>query len=109
VSILQLPHSTGLRGAFAPPRPISERNCDYLQGASQQQGNIDLKITAISLTNNALLLTLNKSEFGQISELKIEDWSRLIPQSEGYAKEFNLSIDLTSDVIAAYKSKTKPN
>jgi tRNA(fMet)-specific endonuclease VapC len=40
-------------------------------------GNMDLKIAAISLTNNALLLTRNKLDFGQIVELRIEDWSRL--------------------------------
>jgi tRNA(fMet)-specific endonuclease VapC len=38
-------------------------------------GNMDLKIAAIALVNNAILLTRNKSDFGQIMELKIEDWS----------------------------------
>jgi tRNA(fMet)-specific endonuclease VapC len=41
-------------------------------------GNMDLKIAAISLTNDALLLTRNKSDFGQILELRTEDWSRSI-------------------------------
>jgi tRNA(fMet)-specific endonuclease VapC len=46
-----------------------------LRKAYPRLGNMDLKIAAISLTNNALLLTRNKSDFGQILELRIEDWS----------------------------------
>ncbi|MEG4348012.1 type II toxin-antitoxin system VapC family toxin [Microcoleus sp. A003_D6] len=38
-------------------------------------GNMDLKIAAITLINNATLLTRNKSDFGQVVELRIEDWS----------------------------------
>lgn len=38
-------------------------------------GNMDLKIAAITLINNATLLTRNKSDFGQVLELRIEDWS----------------------------------
>jgi tRNA(fMet)-specific endonuclease VapC len=38
-------------------------------------GNMDLKIAAICLTNNAILLTRNVSDFGQIVKLQIEDWS----------------------------------
>jgi tRNA(fMet)-specific endonuclease VapC len=37
---------------------------------------MDLKIAAITLTNEkAILLTRNESDFRQISELQIEDWS----------------------------------
>ncbi len=38
-------------------------------------GNMDLKIAAIVLTNNAILLTRNESDFGQIAELRTEDWT----------------------------------
>ena len=38
-------------------------------------GNMDLKIAAITLTNKAILLTRNESDFRQISELQIENWS----------------------------------
>ena len=39
-------------------------------------GNMDLKIAAIALIRDATLLTRNYSDFGKITELKIEDWSR---------------------------------
>jgi tRNA(fMet)-specific endonuclease VapC len=46
-----------------------------LRKAYPRLGNMDLKIAAISLTNNAILLTRNTSDFGQIAELRTEDWS----------------------------------
>ncbi|MBD2500386.1 type II toxin-antitoxin system VapC family toxin [Anabaena azotica] len=48
-----------------------------LRKAYPRLGNMDLKIAAICLTNNATLLTRNTSDFGQIGELRIEDWSKL--------------------------------
>ncbi|WP_232251409.1 type II toxin-antitoxin system VapC family toxin [Oscillatoria acuminata] len=36
---------------------------------------MDLKIAAISLVQNATLLTCNESDFGIIQELSIENWS----------------------------------
>ena len=47
-----------------------------LRTAYPRLGNMDLKIAAISLINNATLLTRNKSDFGQLIELQIEDWSK---------------------------------
>lgn len=47
-----------------------------LRKAYPRLGNMDLKIAAISLINNATLLTRNKSDFGQIVELRIDDWSK---------------------------------
>lgn len=38
-------------------------------------GTMDLKIAAITLTNSAVLLTRNASDFGQLLELRIEDWT----------------------------------
>ena len=38
-------------------------------------GNMDLKIAAIALTTKGILLTRNQSDFGQIIELTIENWS----------------------------------
>ena len=36
---------------------------------------MDLKIAAIARVNQAILLTRNMSDFGQISDLSIEDWT----------------------------------
>jgi tRNA(fMet)-specific endonuclease VapC len=38
-------------------------------------GTMDLKIAAIALVNQTVLLTLNGSDFGQIAGLQIEDWT----------------------------------
>ncbi|MFN5513451.1 MAG: type II toxin-antitoxin system VapC family toxin [Cyanobacteriota bacterium] len=46
-----------------------------LRKAYPRLGNMDLKIAAISLINNAILITRNISDFGQIIELRTEDWS----------------------------------
>ncbi|MBV9388743.1 MAG: type II toxin-antitoxin system VapC family toxin [Chroococcidiopsidaceae cyanobacterium CP_BM_ER_R8_30] len=46
-----------------------------LRKAYPRLGNMDLKIAAIALTNNAILLTRNQSDFGQIVELRTKDWS----------------------------------
>lgn len=47
-----------------------------LRKAYPRLGSMDLKIAAIALTQNAILLTCNKSDFGQILELRIENWAR---------------------------------
>jgi tRNA(fMet)-specific endonuclease VapC len=44
-----------------------------LRKAFPRTGNMDLKIAAIALTHNAILLTRNESDFRQIVELRIED------------------------------------
>lgn len=46
-----------------------------LRKAYPRMGNMDLRIAAIALTNHATLLTRNGSDFGQIVELQIEDWT----------------------------------
>ncbi len=50
---------------------------EHLRKAYPRLGNMDLKIAAIALTNNATLLTRNYSDFGQITELNTEDWSAI--------------------------------
>ncbi len=46
-----------------------------LRKAYPRIGNMDLRIAAIALTNNAILLTRNESDFGQIVELHTENWT----------------------------------
>ena len=38
-------------------------------------GTMDLKISAIAISNNAVLLTRNNQDFSRISDLNFEDWS----------------------------------
>jgi tRNA(fMet)-specific endonuclease VapC len=47
----------------------------HLRKVYPRLGKMDLKIAAISLTNNAILLTRNSSDFKQIGELQTSDWS----------------------------------
>lgn len=38
-------------------------------------GSMDLKIAAIAIVNNAILLTRNLKDFSQIEDLRVEDWT----------------------------------
>jgi predicted nucleic acid-binding protein len=46
------------------------------EGRNIQIGTMDLKIAAITLTNDATLLSRNLADFGKIPGLRVEDWSR---------------------------------
>ncbi len=46
-----------------------------LQKARVRIGTMDLKIAAITLANDATLLTRNLSDFGKVPGLKVEDWA----------------------------------
>ena len=60
---------------MVPFNRIAALKHQYLRKAHPRLGNMDLKIAAISLVNNATLLTRNVSDFRKITELNVEDWS----------------------------------
>ena len=51
------------------------REFNRLRKMYRRLGTMDLKIAAITIFNNSVLLTRNLSDFGQISGLSIEDWT----------------------------------
>ncbi len=46
-----------------------------LRKAYSRLGKMDLKIAAVCLTSDAILLTRNLADFGQIAVLQTEDWT----------------------------------
>jgi len=48
---------------------------ERLKQAKIRIGTMDLKIAAIAIANDALLVSRNLSDFTKVSGLKIEDWS----------------------------------
>ena len=51
------------------------REFNRLRKVYPRLGTMDLKIAAIVRVNQAILLTRNISDFGQIADLSIEDWT----------------------------------
>lgn len=64
---------------IVPFNHIAALEYQRLRKAYPRLGSMDLKIAAISLANNAILLTRNGSDFGQLIELRTEDWSKITP------------------------------
>jgi len=48
---------------------------EELRRARIRIGTMDLRIAAIALTNNALLLSRNLSDFRKVPGLRVEDWT----------------------------------
>lgn len=46
-----------------------------LRATKTRVGTMDLKIAAVVLANNAILLTRNMTDFGKVPGLQAEDWS----------------------------------
>lgn len=53
----------------------SESQFQHLRAALPRVGTLDLKIAAIALTNGLMVLTRNRSDFGRVPGLVLEDWS----------------------------------
>ena len=49
---------------------------DRLRHSRIRIGSMDLKIAAISLAHEALLLSSNVKDYQQVPNLKVEDWTR---------------------------------
>jgi tRNA(fMet)-specific endonuclease VapC len=49
---------------------------EQLRRTYRRLGTMDLKIAAIAVVQDAVVLTRNLSDFNQVSELKAEDWSQ---------------------------------
>ena len=48
---------------------------DELRAAKLKLGTMDLKIAAIALTRNALLLSANRRDFDAVPGLRVENWA----------------------------------
>jgi tRNA(fMet)-specific endonuclease VapC len=55
--------------------PSAAQTYSQLRKALPRLGAMDLKIAAIALTNQAIVLTRNQRDFGLVPGLSIEDWS----------------------------------
>jgi tRNA(fMet)-specific endonuclease VapC len=48
---------------------------DDLESRNLRVGRMDLRIAAIAMSRNLILLTRNRADFGKIAGLTIEDWT----------------------------------
>jgi tRNA(fMet)-specific endonuclease VapC len=49
---------------------------DELRRSRLRVGSMDLKIAAIALTHDAILLSSNRKDFDQVPDLRVEDWTK---------------------------------
>jgi tRNA(fMet)-specific endonuclease VapC len=59
---------------IAPFDEAAADQFDALRAAKIRLGSMDLKIAAIALVNQALLLSANRSDFEQVPALRVENW-----------------------------------
>ncbi len=60
---------------LVPFDAASELQFQRLRAMRLRVGTLDLKIAAIALTNGLTVLTRNRSDFGRVPGLALEDWS----------------------------------
>lgn len=60
---------------LVPYDQASENHFQQLRASRLRVGTQDLKIAAIALANNVVLLTRNRRDFGQVTGLVLDDWS----------------------------------
>jgi tRNA(fMet)-specific endonuclease VapC len=63
------------RFPFIPFDQASENQFQQLVSLRLRIGTQDLKIAAIALANNLILLTRNRRDFGRVPGLTLDDWS----------------------------------
>ena len=63
------------RFPVVPFDDASETQFQALRKAKVRAGTLDLKIAAVALANRLTVLTRNRSDFGRVPGLRIEDWS----------------------------------
>lgn len=54
---------------------VAAREFERIKKLYPRLGTMDLKIASIALANQAVVLTRNSRDFGQIAGLSIEDWT----------------------------------
>jgi tRNA(fMet)-specific endonuclease VapC len=60
---------------IVPFDQASENHFQNLRAMHLRVGTQDLKIAAIALANNLILLTRNRRDFGRVPGLALDDWS----------------------------------
>jgi len=55
---------------------INAARFEELRRSRLRVGSMDLKIAAIALTHDAILLSSNRKDFDQVPDLRVEDWAK---------------------------------